>query len=67
MDLKKVGKIRILQLHKLEEFRREAYENASIYRERTKQWYEKTIQQRVFRMGDHVLLHNFIMKLVQIS
>ncbi|XP_022841844.1 uncharacterized protein LOC111365520 [Olea europaea var. sylvestris] len=37
MDLEKVGETRILQPHELEEFRREAYENAAIYKERTKQ------------------------------
>ncbi|XP_022886915.1 uncharacterized protein LOC111402844 [Olea europaea var. sylvestris] len=37
MDLEKAREIRILQLHELEEFRREAYENAVIYKERTKQ------------------------------
>ncbi|XP_022876927.1 uncharacterized protein LOC111395152 [Olea europaea var. sylvestris] len=37
MDLKKVGETRTLQLHELEEFRREIHENASIYKERTKQ------------------------------
>ncbi|XP_022891997.1 uncharacterized protein LOC111406863 [Olea europaea var. sylvestris] len=37
MDLENVGETRILQLHELEEFKREAYENATIYKERMKQ------------------------------
>ncbi|XP_022869597.1 uncharacterized protein K02A2.6-like [Olea europaea var. sylvestris] len=58
MDLEKAGEIRILQLHELEEFRREAYENAAIYKERKKQWHNKNIRQRIFRVGDQVLLYN---------
>ncbi|XP_022884032.1 uncharacterized protein LOC111400812 [Olea europaea var. sylvestris] len=44
MNLDKAGETRILQLNELEEFRREAYENASIYKERTKQWHDKNIR-----------------------
>ena len=36
MDRKMAGKKRILQLSELEEFRNEAYENAKIYKEKTK-------------------------------
>ncbi|XP_022863172.1 uncharacterized protein LOC111383321 [Olea europaea var. sylvestris] len=63
IDLEKAGETRILQLHELEEFRREAYENSAIYKERTKQWHDKNIRQRIFRMGDQVLLYNFRLKL----
>ncbi|XP_022865912.1 uncharacterized protein LOC111385727 [Olea europaea var. sylvestris] len=54
MDFEKAGETRILQLHELEEFRREVYENAAIYKDRTKQWHDKNIRQRIFRMGDQV-------------
>ncbi|XP_022843242.1 uncharacterized protein LOC111366778 [Olea europaea var. sylvestris] len=64
MGLEKAGKTRILQLHELEEFRREAYGNASIYKERTKQWHDKNIRQRIFRVGDQVLLYNSRLKLL---
>ncbi|KAM6569774.1 hypothetical protein CsatB_017759 [Cannabis sativa] len=36
MELAAAGKKRLLQLNELEEFRNEAYENAMIYKERTK-------------------------------
>ena len=36
MDSKMVGEKRILQLSELEEFHNEAYENAKIYKEKTK-------------------------------
>ncbi|XP_022891640.1 uncharacterized protein LOC111406446 [Olea europaea var. sylvestris] len=63
MDLEKAEEIRILQLHELEEFKREAYENAVIYKERAKQWHDKNIRQRIFRVGDQVFLYNSRLKL----
>ncbi|XP_062075775.1 uncharacterized protein LOC133779893 [Humulus lupulus] len=38
MDLNAAGKNRLMQLNELDEFRNEAYENAKIYKERTKAW-----------------------------
>lgn len=35
-DLSKAGDSRILQLHELENFRNQAYENAKLYKEQTK-------------------------------
>ncbi|XP_022875671.1 uncharacterized protein LOC111394127 [Olea europaea var. sylvestris] len=63
MDLEKAGETRTIQLHELEEFRREAYENASIYKERTKQWHDKNISLRFFKVGDQVFLYNSRLKL----
>ncbi|XP_022867696.1 uncharacterized protein LOC111387369 [Olea europaea var. sylvestris] len=63
MDLEKAEETIILQLHELKEFIREAYENAAIYKERTKQWHYKNIRQRIFRVGDQVLLYNSRLKL----
>ncbi|XP_016185657.1 uncharacterized protein LOC107627326 [Arachis ipaensis] len=37
------GEKRLLQLNEMEEFRLEAYENARIYKERTKRWHDKRI------------------------
>ncbi|XP_050908886.1 uncharacterized protein LOC127122625 [Lathyrus oleraceus] len=57
-DLFKAGESRILQLHELEEFRNQAYENAKIYKEQTKKWHDQKIQKREFREGQLVLLFN---------
>ncbi|XP_012482915.1 uncharacterized protein LOC105797502 [Gossypium raimondii] len=46
MDYEPVGKKRLLDITKLEEIRRNAYENAMIYKEKTKQWHDKIILQR---------------------
>jgi hypothetical protein len=35
----------------------EAYENASIYKERIKRWYEKRLKKKEFKEGDKVLLY----------
>ena len=40
-DLTKDGAKRLLQFNELEEFRMNAYENAKIYKERTKRWHDK--------------------------
>ncbi|KAL5558729.1 hypothetical protein UlMin_034940 [Ulmus minor] len=57
-DLRAVGEKRLLQLHEMEEFRNNAYENARIYKERTKAWHDKHILKREFQVGQKVLLYN---------
>jgi len=57
-DLNIAGESRILQLHELDEFRNFAYENAKIFKEKTKKWHDKKIQNREFREGQLVLLFN---------
>ena len=46
MDSKLAGEKRLLQLNELDEFRNEAYENARIYKEKTKAWHDKHIMRR---------------------
>ncbi|XP_012854384.1 PREDICTED: uncharacterized protein LOC105973888 [Erythranthe guttata] len=43
------GDRRLLQLNEMEEFRNDAYENAKIYKEKTKKWHDKRIAKREFR------------------
>ena len=62
-DLKNAGERRLLQLNELEELRRESYENARIYKERTKAWHDKMIQRREFQIGQKVLLFNSRLRL----
>jgi hypothetical protein len=47
-----------IQISKLEDMRLEAYENASIYKERIKRWYDKRLNKKEFTQGDKVLLYN---------
>ena len=40
----------------------DAYENAKIYKERTKRWHDKHLQKKEFKKGDMVLLFNSRLK-----
>lgn len=44
-------KIRLLELNNMDEFRLDAYANATMYKERTKLWYDKHILARHFEPG----------------
>ncbi|PIN25659.1 hypothetical protein CDL12_01598 [Handroanthus impetiginosus] len=62
-DMQATGDKRLLQLNKLDEFRLQAYENAKIYKEKTKRWHDKKIVERHFEPGQYVLLFNSRLKL----
>nr|GFB13215.1 reverse transcriptase domain-containing protein [Tanacetum cinerariifolium] len=55
-DLKTAGDHRKLQLNKLNELRDQAYENSLFYKERTKKLHDDKIKNRIFNVGDQVLL-----------
>ena len=57
-DLKVAGEERLLYLNELDEFRLEAYENAKLYKERTKIWHDKQLIKREFMVGQKILLYN---------
>ena len=63
MDSTLAGEKRLLQLSELDEFRNEAYENARIYKEKTKAWHDKHITRKEFAAGQRVLLFNSRLKL----
>ncbi|CAN6711642.1 unnamed protein product [Malus baccata var. baccata] len=58
IDLDAAGIHRKLQLNELEEIRHEAYENARIYKEKTKAFHDKMIRGKSFSIGQKVLLFN---------
>ena len=62
-DLKCAGDNRLQQLNELDELRTQAYENAKLYKERTKNWHDKRIQHREFHIGEKVLLYNSRLRL----
>nr|GFA74989.1 reverse transcriptase domain-containing protein [Tanacetum cinerariifolium] len=62
-DLKTAGDHRKLQLNELNELRDQAYENSLIYKERTKKLYDDKIKNRIFNVGDQVLLFNSRLKI----
>ncbi|XP_075494817.1 uncharacterized protein LOC142532393 [Primulina tabacum] len=63
-DAKATGDERVLQLNELDEFRLEAYENAKLYKEKTKRWHDQNIVPREFVVGQLVLLYNSRLKLM---
>ncbi|GJR43567.1 reverse transcriptase domain-containing protein [Tanacetum coccineum] len=62
-DLKTAGDHRKLQLNELSELRDQAYENSLIYKEKTKKLHDSKIKNRIFNVGDQVLLFNSRLKI----
>nr|GEZ41001.1 reverse transcriptase domain-containing protein [Tanacetum cinerariifolium] len=62
-DLKTAGDHRKVQLNELNELRDQAYENSLIYKEKTKRLHDSKIKDRVFNIGDSVLLFNSQLKI----
>ncbi|GJS68771.1 reverse transcriptase domain-containing protein [Tanacetum coccineum] len=52
-----------IQLNELNELRDQAYENSLIYKEKTKRIHDAKIKNRVFNVGDRVLLFNSRLKI----
>ena len=62
-DFKTAKEERLLQLSELEELRNETYDNARIYKDKTKKWHDQRILRKEFRAGEQVLLFNSRLKL----
>nr|GEU78250.1 reverse transcriptase domain-containing protein [Tanacetum cinerariifolium] len=62
-DLKTAGNHRKFQLNELNELHDQAYENFMIYKERTKKLHDSKIKNRIFNVGDQVLLFNSCLKI----
>ncbi|GKF15991.1 hypothetical protein Tco_0057453 [Tanacetum coccineum] len=52
-----------VQLNELNELRDHAYENSLIYKEKTKRIHDSKIKNRIFNIGDRVLLFNSRLKI----
>ena len=63
IDFQVAKEKRLLQMNELEEFRNEVYDNARIYKDKTKKWHDQKIMRRKFKAGDKVLLYNSRLKL----
>nr|GEV36278.1 reverse transcriptase domain-containing protein [Tanacetum cinerariifolium] len=62
-DLKTAGDHQKVQMNELNELRDQAYENYLIYKEKTKKIHDFKIKNRVFNIGDRVLLFNSQLKI----
>ena len=56
---------RLLHMNELEELRNEAYDNARIYKDRTKRWHDHRFLRKEFKEGELVLLYRFKLRLFQ--
>ena len=61
--LHECGHERKLQLSKLDEIRREAYESSKTYKEKTKAFHDRHISRKTFSVGQKVWLYNSRLKL----
>ena len=62
-NLDEAGIHRKLQLQELEEIRNDSYENSKIYKNKTKAYHDKVNRQKVFGIGQKVLLYHSRLKL----
>ncbi|XP_050219963.1 uncharacterized protein LOC126670305 [Mercurialis annua] len=62
-DFKAAGEKRMLQLNELHEIRFNAYENAKLYKEKTKRWHDAHISPKTFEVGAFLLLYNSRLRL----
>ena len=61
-DFKAPKEKRLLQMNELEELRNKAYDNARIYKDKTKKWHDQKILRKEFKVGELVLLYNSMLK-----
>ncbi|GJW27836.1 reverse transcriptase domain-containing protein [Tanacetum coccineum] len=62
-DLKTADDHQKVQINELNELRDQAYENSLIYKEKTKKIHDSKIKNRIFNIGDRVLLFNSRLKI----
>ncbi|XP_074289329.1 uncharacterized protein LOC141614484 [Silene latifolia] len=55
-NVDEAGLHRKLQIQELEEIRQNAYDNASIYKEKARSWHDKMVTRRIFEEGQDVLV-----------
>ncbi|KAK8271339.1 hypothetical protein V6Z12_D11G256300 [Gossypium hirsutum] len=63
MEMEFARRSRKLDIQELEEIRNDAYENAQVYKEKTKAFHDKLITRKQFSIGQKVLLYDSILKI----
>ncbi|KAK8649405.1 hypothetical protein V6N13_130134 [Hibiscus sabdariffa] len=63
MDWEAAGQKRLLDINELEKIRNTAYDNAKIYKEKTRKWHDQKILPRKYQPGQQVLMFNSRLKL----
>ncbi|CAN6720896.1 unnamed protein product [Malus baccata var. baccata] len=67
MDIDAAGVHRKLQLNELEEIRHDAYENARIYKDKTKAYHDQMLRTKTFSKGQKVLLFDSRLRLFPVQ
>ncbi|XP_059309984.1 uncharacterized protein LOC132061136 [Lycium ferocissimum] len=62
MDWHEATKLRLFQINEMDEFRYNAYESATLYKEKMKYYHDSKILKRDFQPKDLVLLYNSSLK-----
>ncbi|XP_059302250.1 uncharacterized protein LOC132054222 [Lycium ferocissimum] len=62
MDWHEATKLRLFQINEMDEFRYNAYESATLYKEKMKYYHDSKILKRDFQPKDLVLLYNSRLK-----
>ena len=62
-DFQAAKEKRLLQMNEREELRNEAYDNARIYKEKTKRWHDQKSLRKEFKAREKFLLYNSRLKL----
>ena len=62
-DFQTTKEERLLQMNELEELNNEAYDNARIYKDKTKKWHDQKIMRKELEAREKVLLYNSRLKL----
>ncbi|XP_040963884.1 uncharacterized protein [Gossypium hirsutum] len=63
MEMETAGRARKLDIQELEEIRNDAYENARVYKEKTKAFHDKMITRKQLSIGQKVLLYDSTLKI----
>ncbi|XP_027122272.1 uncharacterized protein [Coffea arabica] len=67
MNLEETGAQRKLNLRELEEIRNETYENALIYKERSRAFHDQQVSRKTFEVGQKILLYQSRLKLFPVE
>ena len=57
----------LFQMNEPEELRNETYDNARVYKDKTKKWHDQKILRKEFKVGEQVLLYNSKLKLFPVK
>ncbi|XP_012448861.1 uncharacterized protein LOC105772064 [Gossypium raimondii] len=67
MEMESARRSRKLDIQELEEIRNNTYENARVYKEKTRAFHDKLITKKQFSIGQKVLLYDSTLKIFAVE